>query len=181
MLAFIQQDNLRHRSNFVLGSWRRRGPRRRPQCLWPSSPSSSAAAAGCPAHGKRKKPLGGGPVKEGSSTPSATPRSSESRASPKPLAARFVSLAPVHLVLCFLLIQFDCFKLSVMADSALFWVFVLQILAKAEFLSPGGSVKDRVAVKIIQEVSCSDVPFFFIFTLLVESAELYSSQFLFPS
>lgn len=68
-----------------------------------------------------------------------------------------------------------------MADSALFWVFVLQILAKAEFLNPGGSVKDRVAVKIIQEVSCSDVPFFFIFTMLVESAELYSSQFLFPS
>lgn len=168
MLAFIQQDNLRHRShvqprrsNFELGSWRRRGPRRRPQCLWPSSPSSFAAAAGCPAHGKHKKPLGGGPVKEGSSTPSATPRSSESRASPKPQAARFVSLAPVHLVLCFLLIQFDCFKLSVMADSALFWAFVLQILAKAEFLNPGGSVKDRVAVKIIQEVSCSDAPFFF--------------------
>lgn len=89
-------------------------------------------------------------------------------------------MAPVHLVLCFLLIQFDCFKLGVTADSALCW-FVFQILAKAEFLNPGGSVKDRVAVKIIQEVSCSYVPLFFIFTLLVESAELYSSQFLFPS
>lgn len=89
-------------------------------------------------------------------------------------------MAPVHLVLYFLLIQFDSFKLSVMADSALFLGFVLQILAKAEFLNPGGSVKDRVAVKIIQEVSCSDLPFF-LFALLVESAELYSSQFLFPS
>lgn len=28
----------------------------------------------------------------------------------------------------------------------------LQILGKAEFLNPGGSVKDRVAVKIIEEV-----------------------------
>ena len=29
----------------------------------------------------------------------------------------------------------------------------MQILGKAEFLNPGGSVKDRVAVKIIEEVS----------------------------
>jgi cysteine synthase len=29
----------------------------------------------------------------------------------------------------------------------------LQILGKAEFLNPGGSVKDRVAVKIIEEVN----------------------------
>lgn len=29
---------------------------------------------------------------------------------------------------------------------------VFQILGKAEFLNPGGSVKDRVAVKIIEEV-----------------------------
>ncbi|RZC87551.1 hypothetical protein C5167_036093, partial [Papaver somniferum] len=29
--------------------------------------------------------------------------------------------------------------------------FCFEILAKAEFLNPGGSVKDRVAVKIIQE------------------------------
>jgi len=29
----------------------------------------------------------------------------------------------------------------------------LQILGKAEFLNPGGSVKDRVAVKIIEEVT----------------------------
>lgn len=28
-----------------------------------------------------------------------------------------------------------------------------KILGKAEFLNPGGSVKDRVAVKIIEEVS----------------------------
>ena len=28
----------------------------------------------------------------------------------------------------------------------------LQILGKAEFLSPGGSIKDRVAVRIIEEV-----------------------------
>lgn len=32
----------------------------------------------------------------------------------------------------------------------------LQILGKAEFLNPGGSVKDRVAVKIIQEVCHSE-------------------------
>lgn len=30
---------------------------------------------------------------------------------------------------------------------------VFQILGKAEFLNPGGSVKDRVAVKIIEEVN----------------------------
>jgi cysteine synthase A len=29
----------------------------------------------------------------------------------------------------------------------------LQILGKAEFLNPGGSVKDRVAVKIIEEMN----------------------------
>lgn len=29
----------------------------------------------------------------------------------------------------------------------------VQILGKCEFLNPGGSVKDRVAVKIIEEVS----------------------------
>lgn len=29
---------------------------------------------------------------------------------------------------------------------------MLQILGKAEFLNPGGSVKDRVAVRIIEEV-----------------------------
>lgn len=86
--------------------------------------------------------------------------------------------------LCFLSIQSVCLKLGVMADSALWWVFVLQILAKAEFLNPGGSVKDRVAVKIIEEVSCSGVGsflFFFVSALLEESAQLYSSQFLFPS
>lgn len=116
--------------------------------------------------------MGGGPVKEGSSTPSATPRSSESRVSQKPLVARFVSFAPVRLVLCLLSIPSACLKLGVMADSALCWVLVLQILAKAEFLNPGGSVKDRAAVKIIEEVSCSGVAsflfffFFFVFTLL---------------
>lgn len=31
-------------------------------------------------------------------------------------------------------------------------ILVFQILGKAEFLNPGGSVKDRVAVKIIEEV-----------------------------
>ena len=36
----------------------------------------------------------------------------------------------------------------------LFWiVLVVQILGKCEFLNPGGSVKDRVAVKIIEEVN----------------------------
>ena len=30
---------------------------------------------------------------------------------------------------------------------------VVQILGKCEFLNPGGSVKDRVAVKIIEEVN----------------------------
>uniref|UniRef100_A0A453ILV1 cysteine synthase n=1 Tax=Aegilops tauschii subsp. strangulata TaxID=200361 RepID=A0A453ILV1_AEGTS len=30
-----------------------------------------------------------------------------------------------------------------------------EILGKAEFLNPGGSVKDRVAVKIIEEVICA--------------------------
>lgn len=34
-------------------------------------------------------------------------------------------------------------------------VGLLQILGKCEFLNPGGSVKDRVAVKIIEEVSYS--------------------------
>lgn len=29
---------------------------------------------------------------------------------------------------------------------------IVQILGKCEFLNPGGSVKDRVAVKIIEEV-----------------------------
>lgn len=29
----------------------------------------------------------------------------------------------------------------------------MQILGKCEFLNPGGSVKDRVAVKIIEEVN----------------------------
>lgn len=32
-------------------------------------------------------------------------------------------------------------------------VLGFQILGKCEFLNPGGSVKDRVAVKIIEEVS----------------------------
>ncbi len=32
------------------------------------------------------------------------------------------------------------------------WLGVfIQILAKAEFLNPGGSVKDRIAVRIVQE------------------------------
>lgn len=37
-----------------------------------------------------------------------------------------------------------------------------QILGKAEFLNPGGSVKDRVAVKIIEEVRrfSFDITFF---------------------
>jgi cysteine synthase len=30
---------------------------------------------------------------------------------------------------------------------------VVQILGKCEFLNPGGSVKDRVALKIIEEVN----------------------------
>jgi hypothetical protein len=35
----------------------------------------------------------------------------------------------------------------------IFYVFVqLQIFGKAEFLNPGGSVKDRVAAKILDEV-----------------------------
>ncbi|RZR82020.1 hypothetical protein BHM03_00008358 [Ensete ventricosum] len=34
-----------------------------------------------------------------------------------------------------------------------FLLFIFQILGKAEFLNPGGSVKDRVAVKIIEEVN----------------------------
>ena len=45
--------------------------------------------------------------------------------------------------------------------SFLFFIFlvdvfvcgVVQILGKCEFLNPGGSVKDRVAVKIIEEVN----------------------------
>lgn len=36
----------------------------------------------------------------------------------------------------------------------LFIFWVVQILGKCEFLNPGGSVKDRVAVKIIEEVNC---------------------------
>lgn len=32
-------------------------------------------------------------------------------------------------------------------------LFFVQILGKCEFLNPGGSVKDRVAVKIIEEVN----------------------------
>lgn len=35
----------------------------------------------------------------------------------------------------------------------------VQILGKAEFLNPGGSVKDRVAVKIIEEVIFSSNSF----------------------
>lgn len=37
-----------------------------------------------------------------------------------------------------------------------------QILGKAEFLNPGGSVKDRIAVKIIEEVfqGKKNFPFF---------------------
>lgn len=31
-------------------------------------------------------------------------------------------------------------------------MILFQILGKCEFLNPGGSVKDRVAVKIIEEV-----------------------------
>jgi cysteine synthase len=34
-------------------------------------------------------------------------------------------------------------------------VAVLQILGKAEFLNPGGSVKDRVALRILQEALVS--------------------------
>lgn len=34
----------------------------------------------------------------------------------------------------------------------IFCKFLVQILGKAEFLNPGGSVKDRVAAKIIEEV-----------------------------
>jgi cysteine synthase A len=34
-------------------------------------------------------------------------------------------------------------------------VTVLQILGKAEFLNPGGSVKDRVALRILQEALVS--------------------------
>lgn len=37
------------------------------------------------------------------------------------------------------------------------YIFGEQILGKAEFLNPGGSVKDRVAVKIIEEVSYSSI------------------------
>lgn len=33
--------------------------------------------------------------------------------------------------------------------------FALQILGKAEFLNPGGSVKDRVALRIVQEALAS--------------------------
>jgi hypothetical protein len=32
------------------------------------------------------------------------------------------------------------------------WGFRMQILGKCEFLNPGGSVKDRVAAQIVQEV-----------------------------
>lgn len=38
-------------------------------------------------------------------------------------------------------------------NHGVFYIFGGQILGKAEFLNPGGSVKDRVAVKIIEEVS----------------------------
>jgi threonine synthase len=31
------------------------------------------------------------------------------------------------------------------------WLWLWQILAKAEFLNPGGSVKDRVALEMVQE------------------------------
>ena len=37
---------------------------------------------------------------------------------------------------------------------------VFQILGKCEFLNPGGSVKDRVAVKIIEEVNICYLNFF---------------------
>lgn len=33
--------------------------------------------------------------------------------------------------------------------------FAVQILGKAEFLNPGGSVKDRVALRIVQEALAS--------------------------
>lgn len=41
--------------------------------------------------------------------------------------------------------------------------FPLQIFGKCEFLNPGGSVKDRVAVQIIEEVNSLLVYFYFIF------------------
>jgi cysteine synthase len=44
----------------------------------------------------------------------------------------------------------DLFSVSISLFDKEIW---LQILAKAEFLNPGGSVKDRVAEKIIQEVT----------------------------
>lgn len=44
-----------------------------------------------------------------------------------------------------------------MTKKAFFFLFIgfAQILGKCEFLNPGGSVKDRVAVKIIEEVLVS--------------------------
>lgn len=42
-------------------------------------------------------------------------------------------------------------------------IFPLQILGKCEFLNPGGSVKDRVAVQIIEEVNSLLVYLFIIF------------------
>lgn len=39
-----------------------------------------------------------------------------------------------------------------MIDLSIFFTGFAQILGKCEFLNPGGSVKDRVAVKIIEEV-----------------------------
>lgn len=44
-------------------------------------------------------------------------------------------------------------SISFIFEGGISWFDVfLQILGKAEFLNPGGSVKDRVAVKIIEEV-----------------------------
>lgn len=62
----------------------------------------------------------------------------------------------------FLIFDLDPFKFPVLLSVSyillliylcFFFCLFVQILGKAEFLNPGGSVKDRVAVKIIEEVS----------------------------
>lgn len=55
-------------------------------------------------------------------------------------------------------------------------ILVFQILGKAEFLNPGGSVKDRVAVKIIEEVG-----FWLDLCCLKEKIEILASNFMFYS
>lgn len=58
-------------------------------------------------------------------------------------------------------IHFPSFTFKLQLIINLCNIFPLQILGKCEFLNPGGSVKDRVAVQIIEEVNSLLVFFFF--------------------